>query len=166
MRIGSAIHWATDGRSIFATGGKNPNTGEFGVVRWKSSTPFSATRRLGPGPLRQQHRHAERGRRARPCSRPTARRSRSSALKGRGQFELYLTKPGNFDATNAKSTGIAACKVAWQPDSRGLVIVQLGATCEGQGTGPLVHVPLDDPQKQANLKVQGDNPAFQPLPGG
>ena len=88
------------------------------------------------------------------------------ALKGRGQFELYLTKPGNFDVTNAKSTGIAACKVAWQPDSRGLVIVQLGATCEGQGTGPLVHVPLDDPQKQANLKVQGDNPAFQPLPGG
>lgn len=166
VRIGSAIHWATNGRSIFATGGKNPNTGEFGVVRWRATTPFSSDPGdWGPGRFVSNTDTPNEGTREAVLS-PDGKTLAVVALKGRGQFELYLTKPGNFDVTNAKSTGIAACKVAWQPDSRGLVIVQLGATCEGQGTGPLVHVPLDDPQKQANLKVQGDNPAFQPLPGG
>jgi Tol biopolymer transport system component len=166
VRIGSAIHWATNGRSIFATGGKNPNTGEFGVVRWKTSTPFSSDPNdWGPGRFVTNTDTPNEGVREAVLS-PDGKVLAAIARRGDRPFELFLTKPGNFALTNAKSTGVSACKVAWQPDSRGLVIVQADETCEGQAIGTLAHISVQDPTQIGDLKVDGDNPVFQPLPGG
>ncbi len=41
IAIGSAIHWAPNGKSILA-GGVETASGKFGVVRWKSKKAFSA----------------------------------------------------------------------------------------------------------------------------
>ena len=166
IRIGSTINWAANGRAIFATGGKNPNTGEFGVVRWKTSTPFSADPNdWGPGRFVTNTDTPNEGVREAVLS-PDGKILAAIARRGDRPFELFLTKPGNFALTNAKSTGVSACKVAWQPDSRGLVIVQADETCEGQAIGTLAHLNVQDPTQIVDLKADGDNPAFQPLPGG
>jgi beta-lactam-binding protein with PASTA domain len=166
VRIGSAIHWATNGRAVFATGGKNPNTGQFGVMRWRTSRPFSADPGdWGAGQFVTNIDKPNEGVREAVLS-PDGKVLAAIARRGDRPFELFLTTPGNFALTNAKSTGVSACKVAWQPDSRGLVIVQADDVCERQAIGTLARVPVDDPQQTTDLKVDGDNPAFQPLPGG
>jgi Tol biopolymer transport system component len=169
IRIGSAIHWSRDGKSLFATGGKNATPGIFGVVRWKTDNAFSADPNdWTAGKFVSNTDKVNVGMREAVLS-PDGKVLAAIARTGSGPFELYLTKPGNFALTNAKSTGVSACKVAWQPDSRGLVIVQINELCEGANAeiGTLAHVPLDDPQKTFDLKVNGDNPVFEPLvPGG
>jgi beta-lactam-binding protein with PASTA domain len=169
IRIGSAIHWAKDGKSLFATGGENATPGIFGVVRWKTDNAFSADPGdWTAGKFVSNTDKVNEGMREAVLS-PDGKVLAAIARTGSGPFELYLTKPGNFALTNAKSTGVSACKVAWQPDSRGLVIVQINELCEGANAeiGTLAHVPLDDPQQTTDLKVNGDNPVFEPLvPGG
>jgi hypothetical protein len=169
IRIGSAIHWARNGKAIYATGGKNSTPGVFGVVRWKTDTPFSPDPGdWTAGKFVSSIDKPNQGVREAVLS-PDGKVLAAIARTGNGPFELYLTKPDNFALTNAKSTGVSACKVAWQPDSRGLVIVQINELCEGPNAdiGTLAHVPLDDPRQTFDLKVNGDNPVFEPLvPGG
>ena len=59
-----------------------------------------------------------------------------------------------------------ACKIAWQPDDRAVIVVQADETCV-EDVGTLVTVPVDDPKTFEGLKANGDNPVFLPLaPGG
>jgi beta-lactam-binding protein with PASTA domain len=166
--IGSAIHWAKNGKAIFSTGRKAP--GEFGIVRWKTDSPFSPDPGdWTPGKFLTSTDTLNVGVRDEVVSPDGKLLAAVARLSADGPFELYLTKPDNFPLTNAKSTGVSACKVAWQPDSRGLVIVQINETCEGENAdvGTLAHVPVDKPQETFDLKVNGDNPVFEPLvPGG
>jgi hypothetical protein len=169
IKIGSSIHWAGNGKSIYASGVKNSTANVFGVVRWKTDNPFSAnpddwtagkfvTNTDTPGQGVGE-----------AVLSPDGKVLAAIARTGDSPFELYLTKPGNFSLTNAKSTGVSACKVEWQPDSRGLVIVQINELCGGPNSaiGTLAHISLDDPQRTDDLKVNGDNPVFEPLvPGG
>ena len=70
--------------------------------------------------------------------------------------------PGDFLLTNAKPTGVRACKLAWRSDGRELVVVQADEAC-GEEVGALVRLPVADPKQQTELNASGDNPAFQPL---
>jgi beta-lactam-binding protein with PASTA domain len=155
MSVGGAFHWAPDGKSIYAFGVANDQSG-FGVVRWKSDRAFSVNPNdWGQGKVVND------GAREAAIS-PDGKRLAVVARTGNGPFELYLTKPGNVGLNNAKSTGIRACKVAWQPDSLAVAIVQADELCN-EDIGSLVHVPVTDPAaKLRDLKVNGDNPAFLP----
>jgi beta-lactam-binding protein with PASTA domain len=154
MSVGGAFHWAPDGKSIFAFGVANDQSG-FGVVRWKSDQAFSTDPNdWGEGKVVNDS--------AREAAlSPDGKRLAVVARVGNGPFELYLTKPGNVALTNAKSTGIRACKIAWQPDSFALAVVQADELCN-EDIGSLVHVPVDQPAKLRDLKVNGDNPVFLP----
>ena len=64
-----------------------------------------------------------------------------------------LAKPGDFALTNAKATGVRACKVAWRPDSRELAVVQADEAC-GETAGSLVRVPAGAPSEQQQLSAE------------
>jgi beta-lactam-binding protein with PASTA domain len=160
VTIGGAIHWAPDGKAIYAGGVDNAKPGVFGVVRWKSRTPFSPNPDdWSAGKFVTDTSTPNDGVKEAAIS-PDGKRLALIGRKGNGPFELLLGKPGDFD--NAKSTGVRACKLAWQPDSRALAIVQSDAVCSDP-LGSLVRLQVDDPTKQDELNANGDNPVFQPL---
>jgi beta-lactam-binding protein with PASTA domain len=158
MLVGSAFHWAPNGKSIFGTG---VDTDHFVVVQWKSGSPFSTD----PADWSKGEIVNDSAREA--ALSPDGKQLAVIARRGTGPYELYLTKPGNVALDNAKSTSVPACKLAWQPDSLALVLVQADAECNNEAVGTLVHSPVDDPKRLDQLKANGDNPAFLPLaPGG
>jgi hypothetical protein len=79
-----------------------------------------------------------------------------------GRAELLLVKRGDFELADPEELGVRACKVIWRPDGQELLVVR-SDDCFNSPTGDLVRVPIDDPSRQVQLKVGGDNPVFQPL---
>jgi WD40 repeat protein len=161
--IGRAIHWSADGKTILAFGVlNNGSLGTFGMVRYRSSKPFSAD----PGDWGK-------GRFVTDVSTPNhgvidaalSPDGKTLALVsnlGQSFFRLYLAKPNDFQMAKAKSTKVPACKVTWRTDSKELVVVQADDACS-QDVGSIARLPLDDPQSQTELAPRGDNPSFQPL---
>jgi dipeptidyl aminopeptidase/acylaminoacyl peptidase len=162
------INWAPDGKTILAWGFKPSAAGgtpEFGMVRWRTGTPFSAdpddwtsgrfvtdTSVEGQGVLDA-------------AISPDGKRMAVTKLGSSGRSELYLTKPGDFDLVDATRPGVEACKAIWRPDGRELLVVRAD-DCLRAATGDLVLVPIDTPRQQRSLKLSGDNPSFQPLTAG
>jgi hypothetical protein len=161
VAVGSAIHWAPNGKSILA-GGVEPATGKFGVVRWTSKKAFSADRGdWGKGRFVTDTSKPGEGAREAALS-PDGKRLALVSNVGGGPFELVLAKPGDFPQTNAKPTGVRACKVAWRPDSRELAVIQADAGCQ-EAAGSLVRVPVAAPSDQQQLAPNADNPVYEPL---
>jgi len=158
VSVGVAFHWSQDGKTIFGAGVGADADGE---VRWRSDRPFSTD----PGDWRGGEIVNEDARDA--ALSPDGKTLAVAAHTAEDRpYELYLTKPGNIDLNNAKSTSVRACKIAWQPDDRAVIVVQADETCQ-EAVGTLVTVPVDDPKTFEGLKANGDNPVFLPLaPGG
>jgi beta-lactam-binding protein with PASTA domain len=161
ITIERKINWAPNGKSILAWGFKT-GTKEFGIVRWKTSKPFSTdaadysagrfvsdTSRPGEGVLDA-------------AISPDGKRMAVVKLGGNGLPELLLAKPRDFLLADAKPLGVRACKVIWRPDGEQLVVVRAD-DCLGSATGELIRLPLGNPKDQRSLKLSGDNPVFQPL---
>jgi beta-lactam-binding protein with PASTA domain len=163
VSVGGAIHWAPNGRTIFAFGVSNENPNEFGVVQWRSRVPFSSN----PDDWRRRGKFATdtskpgQGVKEAALS-PDGERLALIARTGDGPFQLLLAEPGDLLLTNAETTGVRACKVEWRPDGRELVVVQADELCQ-ESVGALVRVPVRNPQDQTQVAAAGDNPTFQPL---
>jgi len=154
------INWAPDGKSILAWGFKDATT--FGMVEWKTKRPFSSdpddyskgeivtdTTKPGLGVLDA-------------AISPDGKRMAVAQLGANGRAELFMAKRGDFLLTDAKALRVRACKVIWRPDGEELVVVQ-SDDCIQAATGDLVRLPAGDPTEQQQLKLGGDNPAYQPL---
>jgi Tol biopolymer transport system component len=161
--IGHAIHWAPDGKSIIAFGVKQ--LGTFGIVRWRSSKPFSPNPDdWGSGEFVTDTSKTNQGVVDAALSPDGKTLALVSNQKG-DTFRLFLAQPTDFLMTNVKATPVRACKIAWRGDSREIAVVQGDAQCS-EGPGPIVRLPVSDPTQQRELNSNGDNPAYKPLPLG
>jgi beta-lactam-binding protein with PASTA domain len=164
--VGSAIHWAPNGKSILAFGVDNQDPGKFGIVRWTSKTAFSPDAAdWGKGKFETDVTQPNAGVKDAAIS-PDGKRIAMVVKSGSGPFRLVIARSNDFLLTNARPTGVPACKLNWRPDGRELVLVQADAFCQEE-VGALVSVPVRDPTAQRQLGASGDNPVFQPkLPEG
>ncbi len=162
IAIGSAIHWAPNGKSILA-GGVETASGKFGVVRWKSKKAFSADPGdWGKGRFVTDTSKPGEGVKEAALS-PDGRRLALVSNVGGGPFELVLAKPGDFPMTNAKETGVRACKVSWRPDSRELAVIQADAGLRRERRLARAGARRAIPSEQQQLAPNADNPVYQPL---
>jgi beta-lactam-binding protein with PASTA domain len=162
IQIGSAIHWAPNGKSILAGGVSNKTAGQFGVVRWKTKKPFSADPAdWSKGKFVTDVSKPGEGVKEAALS-PDGKRLAMVVKTGDRPFQLVLAEPGDFLLTNANPTSVRACKVEWRPDGRELVVVQADEVC-AEDVGSLVRLPVKSPDDQTQLNAAGDNPTFQPL---
>jgi hypothetical protein len=158
LSVGSAFHWSQDGKTIFGAG---VGDAADGVVRWRSDQPFSTSQGdwTGGKIVNEDARDAALS----PDGKTLAVAAHAAEDR---PYELFFTKPGNIELTNAKSTTVRACKIAWRPDDLAVIAVQADETCQ-EDVGTLVTVPVDSPKSFEGLKANGDNPVFLPLaPGG
>ncbi len=162
ITVGGAIHWAPNGKSILAGGVDNEKAGVFGVVQWKSKKAFSAdTADWSKGRFVTDTSKPGEGVKEAALS-PDGKRLALIARTSSTPFRLVLAKPGDFLLTKAKPTAVRACKLAWRPDGRDLVVVQADEVCS-ESVGTLSRLPVNDPKQLRQLNASGDNPVFQPL---
>jgi hypothetical protein len=155
------INWAPDGKSILAWG-FNPETRQFGMVQWKTKQPFSSNPDdWSKGEIVTDVSKPDEGVLDAAIS-PDGKKMAVVNLGANGRGELLMAKRGDFLLQDAKRLGVRACKVIWRPDSVDLVVVQAD-DCIQSVTGDLVRLPVADPKEQQQLKLGGDNMAFQPL---
>jgi beta-lactam-binding protein with PASTA domain len=160
IQVGTVIHWSTNGKEILTFGVSA--LGEFGMVRYRSKTPFSPDAKdWRGGKIVTDTSKTNEGVIDASLS-PDGKRLALVSNQGGGPFQLYLAKPGDLLLTNAKPTGTRACKAAWRSDSRALVIVQADEICR-EDVGELIRVAVNDQDDQEQLGFNGDNPVFQPL---
>jgi beta-lactam-binding protein with PASTA domain len=161
--IGGAIHWAPNGKSIYAGAVSNTKPGEFGVIRWRSKEPFSPDAAdWGKGKVVTDLSKPNEGVKEAALS-PDGKRLAMIAKIGDRPFELVIAKPNDFFLTNVRRTGVRACKVNWRPDGRELVVVQADENCF-ESVGSLVRVGARNPEEdQDQVNARGDNPVYQPL---
>ena len=79
-----------------------------------------------------------------------------------GRAELFVTTRQDFLLQDAKRLGVGACKAVWRPDGKEILVVRAD-NCLNSVTGNLLRVPRKTPKDQRSLRLDGDNPAFQPL---
>ena len=160
FQVTRSIHWSPDGKEILAFGVEERGT--FGMYRWRSKKPFSPEKKdWGKGKLVTDTSKSDEGVLDAAVS-PDGKRLALVSNQGGGPFFVYLAKPGDLLMTNAKSTGVRACKLAWRSDSKELFAVQADEICD-EPNGSLVHFPINKPEAQEQIASIGDNPASQPL---
>jgi beta-lactam-binding protein with PASTA domain len=162
ISIGRSIHWATDGTSILAFGVLNGSIDTFGMVRWKSKTPFSTDAKdWSKGRFVTDVSTRNHGVIDAAVSPDGTRLALVSNLGG-SFFRLSFAKPDDLLMNKAKSTKLPACKATWRADSLELAIVQADDSCQ-QDVGSIARLPVADPQSLTTLAPRGDNPTYQPL---
>jgi Tol biopolymer transport system component len=161
ISIERKINWAPDGKSILAWGFKEGTT-EFGMVEWTTKKPFSSNPDdYSKGKIVTDVSKPGEGVLDAAIS-PDGKRMAVAVLGPNGRAELFMAKRGDFPLAEAKALRVRACKVIWRPDGQELVVVKAD-DCIGAATGELVRLSAADPTDQQQLKLGGDNPAYQPL---
>jgi len=160
--LGRKINWAGKNGKTLLVWGASPEGNQFGVIRYRSAKPFSTdpgdwksdgfvtdTTRPGQGALD-----------AVPS--PDGKQLAVVRLGKDGVPLLFLAKPGDFLLSDPRPLGVVACKATWRPDGKELLVVRAD-NCFNSVTGNLVRVPVDKPRQQRSVRLEGDNPSFQPL---
>ncbi len=159
--LGRKINWSANGKTLLVWGA-TPDFTQFGMIRYTNKEPFSAdpnkwqskgfatdTTQPGQGALD-----------AVPS--PDGKELAVVSLGRSGRAELFVTTRQDFLLQDAKRLGVGACKAVWRPDGKEILVVRAD-NCLNSVTGNLVRVPRKTPKDQRSLRLDGDNPAFQPL---
>jgi beta-lactam-binding protein with PASTA domain len=161
--VGRSVSWSPDGRSILIAGHDKGRPDLYGLVLYRSSVPFSSKAKdWGHGKLVTKTQTGQ-GVLAGAFS-PDGKQLAAAANLDGGGFTLYLTKPDDFELTQAKQeANIAACLLAWRPDSAELAIVS-NSGCANGLPSQVVRFDPAHPEHTTPVAPQGDHPAWQPLP--
>lgn len=161
LLIGRAIHWSRDGRTILAFARRDA-LAQQGMMRWRSKRPFSPDLRdWSTGSFVTNVSIPGQGVIDAAVS-PDGKRLAVAANFGSDGFRLYLAQPGDFPLARAKPTRVRACKLAWRPDSKQLVVVEADDLCKEE-VGTLVRLAVASPNATHVISAKADNPSFEPL---
>jgi beta-lactam-binding protein with PASTA domain len=169
IELDRTINWAPNGKSLLIFGFEVDQnftpTGSFGMVRYRSKKPFSPDKAdWSGGKFITDHSQSGKGVLDAAIS-PDGKHMAVVAAFGNAQppqFKVSIVKPNDPLLQQPRALNVTACRAIWSPDSAELLVVQ-SDDCNQQPVGALVRVPVNDPQDQRQLKLNGDNPSYQPL---
>jgi beta-lactam-binding protein with PASTA domain len=163
--VGRSVSWSADGRSILITAHPKGRVDTFGLVLYRSSVPFSGKASdWGKGKLVTDASKPGVGALAGAFSPDGKQLAVAANISGAG-FQLYITTPEDFKLTKAAVAPVAACALAWRPDSAELAVVTNPGCKEGARSG-IVRVDAKRLDQIVPLAPEGGHPAWQPLLAG
>ncbi len=161
-RLGD-LTWMPDGRTLLAAARPlHPADWRFGLLRLRSSTPFST--RAGDwrgGRSLVTPAQPRRGVAAVAVS-PSGRRLAVVTSHVGGRFQVAITAPDDLALEHAKLLPLQGCDVAWRPDGAELAVVQSDNACK-QPLGRIVRVSPARPRALRTVVLRGRDPAWQPV---
>lgn len=159
--VGRSVSWSSDGRSILIAAHPKDKPDTFGLVLYRSAVPFSTRAADWRGSLVTDATKPGRGALAGAFS-PDGKRLAIASNQAGGGFQLFVTKPDDFKLAKAATLPVAACSIAWRPDSAELVVVS-NPGCQSGVLGQIARVDPAHPNRVVVLAAQGAHPAWQPL---
>jgi hypothetical protein len=155
------VRWAPDGKAIYAFATDLPRTG-FGILEYKTKVPFSdKVSDYGKPKFVTDITQVDKGVLDLAFS-PDGKTMATVANFETPVFQLYLGPPGDFELAKSKLQRVAACKIAWRPDSLEVAVVQAEANCTAQ-IGNIIRIDRRKPTQGVTLRIGGDSPAYQPV---
>ena len=159
--LGRQISWRKGGRELLVFGVLRGQPGHFGILRYRSSVPFSANPHRWRGELVTDSSILGRGAIAAAYS-PSGSQVAVVANFGLRRFQVFLTGAGALRDLDAPALPVRGCEVAWRPDGRELAVVQSDDQC-GRPVGQVVRVDPDRPRASVTVSSGGRHPTYQPL---
>ncbi len=159
--LGRQISWRSDGRELLVFGVRRGKPETFGMLRYRSATPFSTDPRDWRGAIATDTSTAGRGVIAAAYS-PVGATVALVTNVGLPRFQVRLTTNGSLREPSAPPLPVRACEVAWRPDGGELAVVQSDGAC-GRPLGQIVRVDPKAPRSTTSVTSGGRHPAYQPL---
>jgi beta-lactam-binding protein with PASTA domain len=159
--LGRQISWRPGGRELLVFGVRRGHPGRFGILRYRTSAPFSADPRDWHGALATDAARPGRGVIAASYA-PNGEDVALVTNVGLPRFQLLVTRAGELRDPSARALPVRACEVAWRPDGGELAVVQSDDAC-GRPLGQIVRVDPRAPRRTVTVSSGGRHPAYQPL---
>ncbi len=159
--LGRQIAWRPGGRELLVFGVRRGHPEEFGMLRYRSSKPFSTDPRDWRGALATDASQPGRG----VIGAAYAPGGTDVALVtnvGLPRFQLLVTSAADLRAPGSQALPLRACEAAWRPDGGELAVVQSDDACS-RPLGQVVRVDPAAPRRATTVSSGGRHPAFQPL---
>jgi len=159
--LGRQISWRHDGRELLVFGVRRGNPEKFGMLVYRTSTPFSTNPRDWRGAMATDTSSAGRGVIAAAYS-PAGTSVALVTNIGLPRFQVRLTTPGSLRTPSSAPLPVRACEVAWRPDGGELAVVQSDGACS-RPLGQIVRVNPRAPRSTTSVTSGGRHPGYQPL---
>ncbi|MEA2150297.1 MAG: hypothetical protein QOD69_2127, partial [Solirubrobacteraceae bacterium] len=159
--LGRQVSWRPGGRELLVFGVRRGHPGEFGMLRYRTSQPFSTDPRDWHGALATGVSQPGRGVIAAAYA-PGGTDVALVTNVGLPRFQLQLTRSDDLRDPRAKALPVRACEVAWRPDGGELAVVQSDDAC-GRPLGQIVRLDPHAPRRTVTVSSGGRHPAYQPL---
>jgi hypothetical protein len=159
--LGRQISWRPGGRELLVFGVLRGEPGHFGLLRYRSSKPFSTNPHRWRGELVTDTSVPGRGAISAAYS-PSGSQVAVVANFGLRRFQVSLTAPDALHDFDAPALPVRGCEVAWRPDGRELAVVQSDDQC-GRPVGQIVRVDPARPRETITVSSGGRHASYQPL---
>jgi beta-lactam-binding protein with PASTA domain len=159
--LGRQITWRPGGRELLVFGVRRGHPGEFGMLRYRSATPYSTDPRDWHGGLVTDASQPGHGVIAAAYA-PNGYDVALVTNAGLDRFQLLLTRTDDLRAPGARALPLRACEVAWRPDGGELAVVQSDDGC-ATPVGQIVRVDPRAPRRVVTVSSGGRHPVYQPL---
>jgi hypothetical protein len=159
--LGRQISWRNNGRELLVFGVRRGHTKKFGMLRYRSSVPFSTDPADWRGTIATDVSVPGQGVIAASYA-PSGSRVALVTSVGQPRFQLRLTSPGRLREPDGAALPVRACEVAWRPDGLELAVVQSDDAC-GRPVGQIVRLAPGAPRETTSVTSGGRHPAYQPL---
>jgi beta-lactam-binding protein with PASTA domain len=158
--LGRQISWRRGGRELLVFGVLRGKPRQFGILRYRSSRPYSTDPADWRGELATD-KSVGRGAIAAAYS-PSGDRVALIANNGLPRFQVFVTSAANLRDLDTRALPVRGCELAWRPDGRELAVVQSDDGCS-RPLGEIVRVDPQRPREAVTVSSGGRHPSYQPL---
>ncbi len=158
--LGRQISWRRGGRELLVFGVRRGRPGRFGILRYRSTRPFSTNPAHWRGTLATDTSVSGHGAIAAAYS-PSGSDVALISNSGLPRFQLHVTRAADLRSPGSPLP-VRACEVAWRPDGRELAVVQSDDDC-ARPLGAIVRLNPQRPRTTVTVSSGGRHPVYQPL---
>lgn len=157
--LGRQVSWRKDGREVLVFGVRHKKSKRFGILRFRTTTPFSTKAANWHGSVATDISTPGRGAIAAAFS-PSGGHVALVSNIGTPRFQLTITTPGALKHPRERALPVRACEVAWRPDGDEVAVVQSDDACQTQ-LGDIVRVDVRQPRRVVTVATGARHPSYQ-----
>jgi len=155
------IAWRDDGKVVLVPGRLSDDPSTIGVRMYRTKTAYTTNPELWSGETASDISTPGKGIIAAQYSPDGKQVAVVSNLESR-DFEVVLSDAADLElAVDPKTTGAAACEIAWRPDGKELAVMEGDAGCS-EPLGKISRFLISDPKATTLIADEGRNPLYRP----